>query len=328
MNGVSRNVLAAMVAGVLAMQVAATAGAQEWPAGKPVRILSGFPPGGASDIQARAIAARMAQNLGAPFVVENKPGASTSIAARELIKSPPDGGTLMYTITVTTSQLPHFYASPPYDVFRDFTPLGLGSYTRTLLVATAGAPYNTVRELIDYARANPGKVNYGSFGLGSSAHINGEMLKAYAGIDIVHVPYKGSADAVRDLFAGQIQLVFDGPTTAVANARAGKVKILAVNDSRRLPAIPDVPTMGEMGVPGFDLPGLEQLLGPPGMQRELVARINAEFARAVRSPEISDLLVKGGSTVVASTAEEHGRIMKANYEAWGAAIRKLGIRLD
>jgi tripartite-type tricarboxylate transporter receptor subunit TctC len=197
-----------------------------------------------------------------------------------------------------------------------------------VLVATSKAPYNSMRELIDYARANPGKVNYGSFGLGSGAHISGELLKANAGIDIVHVPYKGSADAVRDLFAGQIQLVFDGSTTAVANARAGKVKILAVADSRRLPAIPDVPTMGEAGVPGFDVSGLEQLLGPAGMPKDLVTKINAEFVKAVRSPEITDLLTKGGSTVVASSAEDHVRIIRENSEAWGAIIRKLGIKLD
>lgn len=303
--------------------------AQEWPsAAKAVRILNPFPPGGASDIQARAIAARMSQNLGVSFVVENRPGASTAIAARELIKSPADGTTVMYTITSTTSQLPHFFAKPPYEVFRDFTPLGLASYTRTILVAAMSAPYNSVAELIEYAKANPGKVNYGSFGLGSSAHINGELLKVQAGVNIVHVPYKGSADAVRDLFAGQIQLVFDGPTTAVANARAGKVKILAIADGQRLPAVPNAPTMAEAGVQGFDLPGLEQLLGPPGMAPDLVRRINAEFVRAVRSPEVAELLVRGGSTVVGSSAEEHARVMKDNYERWGAVIRKLAIRLD
>jgi tripartite-type tricarboxylate transporter receptor subunit TctC len=324
----SLKLAAALAAGLLALAPGAHSQAQDWPGGRPVRILNGFPPGGASDIQARAIAARMSQNLGASFVVENKPGASTSIAARELIKSPPDGSTLMYTITVTTSQLPHFYAKPPYDIQRDFTPLGVASYSRTVLVATAKAPYNSVRELIDYARANPGKVNYGSFGPGSGAHISGELLRVNAGIDIVHVPYKGSADAVRDLFGGQIQLVFDGSTTAVANARAGKVKILAIADRYRLPAVPEVPTMGEAGVPGFDVSGLEQLLGPPGMPRDLVAKINAEFVKAVRSPEVTDLLEKGGSTVVASSAEDHARIMRENYEAWGAIIRKLGIKLD
>ena len=322
------NIRKAVFTATLVALVAAPAGAQEWPGGKVVRILNGFPPGGASDIQARAISARMSQNLGASFVVENRPGASTAIAARELIKSPPDGTTLMYTITVTTSQLPHFYTKPPYDIFKDFTPLGIASYSRAVLVATSKAPYNSVRELIDYARANPGKVNYGSFGPGSGAHISGELLKANAGIDIVHVPYKGSADAVRDLFAGQIQLVFDGSTTAVANARAGKVKILAIADPHRLPALPDVPTMGEAGVPGFEVSGLEQLLGPAGMPKELVAKVNAEFVKAVRSPEITDLLQRGGSTVVASSAEDHARVMRENYEAWGAIIRKLGIRLD
>ncbi|MFI5445456.1 Bug family tripartite tricarboxylate transporter substrate binding protein [Polaromonas sp. UC242_47] len=296
--------------------------------GKVIRIITPLSPGGSSDIQARAIASRMSQQMGVPVIVENKPGASTAIAVRELMRSPPDGYTLLYTITVTTSQLPHLYAKPPFDVFKDMTPLGVASRTRTILVATANAPYNNLKEMVAYAKANPGKVNYGSYGIGSSGHINGELLKANAGIDIVHVPYKGSTEAVRDLLGGQIQLVFDGPATAITNAKAGLVKILGVPDKERLPSIPDVPTITEAGVPGLDLPGLEQFFAPAGTPKKIADALNVELMKAVRSPEVTELLLRGGSTLVASTPAEHARMMREDSEKWGAVIRRLGIRMD
>jgi len=247
---------------------------------------------------------------------------------RELIRSPADGYTLLYTITVTTSQLPHLYAAPPFDVLKDMTPLGVVSRTRTILVATPNAPYNTVKELVAYAKANPGKVNYGSYGIGSSGHINGELLKANAGIDIVHVPYKGSTEAVRDLLGGQIQLVFDGPSTAIANAKGGLVKILGVPDTERLPSIPDVPTITEAGVPGIDLPGLEQFFAPARTPKAIVDKLNAEIMKVARTPEVTELFVRGGSTMVTSTPGEHARMMKEDSDKWGAVIRKLGIRME
>jgi tripartite-type tricarboxylate transporter receptor subunit TctC len=305
------------------------AAAQDFPQkGKAIRIISPLSPGGSSDIQARAIANRLSQQLGVPVFVENKPGASTAIAVRELMRSPADGYTLLYTITVTTSQLPHLYAKPPFDVFKDMVPLGVAARTRTILVATSKAPYNNLKEMIAYAKANPGKVNYGSYGIGSSAHVNGELLKVNADIDIVHVPYKGSAEAVRDLLGGQIQLVFDGPSTAIANAKGGLVKILGVADKERLPAIPDVPTLTEAGVAGIDLPGLEQFFAPVGTPKDIVAKLNTELMKAVRSPEVTEMYIRGGSTVVASTPEEHARMMREDSEQWGAVIRKLGIRAD
>ncbi|MGB3070375.1 MAG: tripartite tricarboxylate transporter substrate binding protein [Ottowia sp.] len=296
--------------------------------GKVLRIISPLSPGGSSDVQARAIANKLSQQLGIPVMVENKPGASTAIAVRELMRSPPDGYTVLYTITVTTSQLPHLYEKPPFDVFKDMTPVGVAARTRTILVATAKAPYSTLKELVSYAKANPGKINYGSYGLGSSGHVNGELLKANAGIDIVHVPYKGSTDAVRDLLAGQIQIVFDGPSTAIANAKGGLVKILGVADKERLPAIPEVPTLTEAGVSGIDLPGLEQFFVPVGTPKEIVNKLNSELMKAVRSPEVSEMYVRGGSTVVASTPEEHARMMREDSAQWGAVMRRLNIRAD
>ncbi len=296
--------------------------------GKVLRIISPLSPGGSSDVQARAIANRLTQQLGIPVMVENKPGASTAIAVRDLMRSQPDGYTVLYTITVTTSQLPHLYEKPPFDVFKDIVPAGVAARTRTILVATAKAPYNTLQELVDYAKANPGKVNYGSYGLGSSGHVNGELLKANAGIDIVHVPYKGSTDAVRDLLAGQIQIVFDGPSTAIANSKGGLVKILGVPEKERLAVLPDVPTLTEAGVPGIDLPGLEQFFVPVGTPKEVVKKLNEELMKAVRSPEVTEMFVNGGSTVVASTPEEHARMMREDNEQWGAVMRRLNIRAD
>ncbi|WP_028603444.1 Bug family tripartite tricarboxylate transporter substrate binding protein [Ottowia thiooxydans] len=296
--------------------------------GKVLRIISPLSPGGSSDVQARAIANKLSQQLGIPVMVENKPGASTGIAVRELMRSPADGYTVLYTITVTTSQLPHLYEKPPFDVFKDMTPVGVAARTRTILVATPKAPYSTLKELVSYAKANPGKINYGSYGLGSSGHVNGELLKANAGIDIVHVPYKGSTDAVRDLLAGQIQFVFDGPSTAISNAKGGLVKILGVADKERLPAIPDVPTLTEAGVAGIDLPGLEQFFVPVGTPKEIVNKLNSELMKAVRSPEVSDMYVRGGSTVVASTPEEHARMMREDSAQWGTVMRRLNIRAD
>ncbi len=320
--------LGALCALPLAM-AAPLAAAQEFPQkGRPIRIIAPLSAGGSSDIQARAIANRLAQELGVPVVVENKPGASTGIAVRELMRSPPDGYTILYTITVTTSQLPHLYEKPPFDVFKDMVPLGVAARTRTILVATSKAPYNTLAEMVAYAKAHPGKINYGSYGIGSSAHVNGELLKRNAGIDIVHVPYKGSAEATRDLLGGEIQLVFDGPSTAIANAKGGLVKILGVADKERLPAIPDTPTITEAGVPGLDLPGLEQFFAPAGTPKEIVDKLNVALMKAVRSPEVSDLFVRGGSTIVASTPAEHAKMMRDDSAQWGKVIRQLGIRMD
>ncbi len=319
----------ALAAALFATLASLPAAAQEFPQpGKPIRLMNPFPPGGTADTLSRAIASRMNQQLGVPVIVENKPGGSTVVAVRELIKSPPDGHTILYTVTGTTSQLPHLYAQPPYDPFTDFTPLALAAYNKLILVAHAGAPFNSMKEFIDYAKANPGKVNYGSFGNGSFPHIISEQLKKEAGIDMVHVPFKGGADAGRAILGGQVQVLFDAPLTAINNTRGGKIKSLAIASARRVTALPDVPTMAEAGLPGFDIPGLEQLLGPPGMAPALVARVNAALLAAIRSPEISDMYAKFGLDLIASSPEEHARVMKDNHARWGEVIRRVGVKLD
>jgi tripartite-type tricarboxylate transporter receptor subunit TctC len=317
-----------IVIAALALVLAAPAVAQEWPqAGKPIRILSPFPPGGTADGMARAIAAKLSPQLGVPVVVENKPGASTLVAVNELRKSPPDGETILYTIT-TTSQLPHFYAKPPFDIEKDFTPLGLIAFNALVLVANPKAPFNSVPELIAYARANPGKLNYASFGNGSNPHIMSELLKKTAGIQMTHIAYKGSAEAARAVIAGEVDIVFDSPVTAINNVKSGLVKALAIAGPRRLEIIGNVPTMAEAGVAGFDTPGMEQLLGPAGMPKALADKVNAALVAAIRSPEVADLYIRNGFQLVASTSEEHAMLMKENSQRWGAIIHRAGITLD
>ena len=318
-----------IVAGLCATVFVCLAQAQQFPiAGKPIRIVVPFPAGGQTDIQGRAVAQKMSQNLGQAVLVENKPGASTIIGAMDVIKAAPDGHTLLYTIAITAAQNPHLFTKLPYDPLKDLTPVMFVARSATILVAPIAAPYNNVRELIDHARANPGKLNFGSFSLGSTSHLNGEILKVAAGIDIVHVPYKGSGEAAAALIGNQIQLLFDGPTTAIASARGGKVKMLAVADSARYSVVPDVPTMAEMGIPGVDVPGGMQMFGPPGMARPVLERVNAELARALRDPGINKLYVDNATEVVAGSPDEHAKSVREQHRRWGEVIRRLGIKLD
>ena len=331
----TRTVAVAALCAALSLMLVGGPSAQAQPApagfpipGKTIRIVVPFPPGGQTDIQGRAVAAKMAQNLGQSVVVENKPGASTIIGAQDVIKSAPDGHTLLYTIAITAAQNPHLYSKLPYDPRKDLTPVMFAARSATILVAPAAAPFNTVKEMIDYAKKNPGKLNFGSFSLGSTSHLNGEILKRAAGIDIVHVPYKGSGEAMAALFGNQVQLMFDGPTTAINNSRAGKVKMLAVADTARYSVAAEVPTMAEAGVNGVDVQGGMQFFGPAGMPRPVLDRVNAELARALRDPAIVKLFVEGGTEVVAGSADEHAASVRVQYERWGEVIRSLGLKLD
>lgn len=312
----------------LALAAGASA-AQSFPVtGKPLRIVVPFPPGGQTDIQARAMAPRLSAMLGVPVVVDNKPGGATIIGVQDVMRAQPDGHTILYTITATVALNPHLFAKLPYEPGKHLTPIMFAGRSSTVLVTQANAPFGSVKELVAYAKANPGKLNFGSFSPGSTGHLNGELLKQNAGIDIVHVPFKGSAEAMAALLGGHIHLMFDGPITAIANAKAGKTRMLAYADAARLGALPDLPTMTEAGVPGVDIGAGMVFYGPAGMTREVVGRVNAELAAVLRQPEITKLYVEGGTEVAASSPEELARIVGDMSERWGAIVRKLGIRLD
>jgi tripartite-type tricarboxylate transporter receptor subunit TctC len=301
--------------------------AQQFPIpGKPIRIIVPFAAGGQTDIQARAIAQRMAETMSVSVIVENKPGASTLIGAREVQKAAPDGHTLLYTIA-THVQMPHLYRTAPWDVFIDFTPITTGARSATVLTAHISAPFNTVPELVAYAKANPGKLNYASFGAGSSSHLNGEMLRMMADIDLVHVPYKGSGDAMKDHLAGEVQLFFDGPTTAIANQQTGRVKFIATAAETRKAALPNVPTMREQG---YDIGawGYLWFWGPAGMPPALVEQVYGHIAKAVMHPDTKELFAKGGAEATAIPPAEMVREVKRLDQRWGAIIREVGVKLD
>jgi tripartite-type tricarboxylate transporter receptor subunit TctC len=310
-----------------ALLLAAGAQAQQFPLpGKPVRIVVPFPPGGATDVQARAIAQKVSASIGAPVVVENKPGGSTVIGAREVKNAAPDGHTLLYTIA-THVQIPQIFRPAPFDPFRDFTPITAGGLGGTVLTVHASVPATSVGELIAYAKANPGRISYASFGAGSTAHLNGEMLKRVAGIQMEHVPYKGAADAMKDMLSGNVQLFFDGVNTAITNARTGKVRILAAATDRRVPLLPDLPTLREQGIPiGID--GFLAFYGPAGMAPAVVDALHREIAKALATQEVKDLFFNIGYATGGMPPAEFARLNKELYERWGAVIRELGVRID
>jgi len=301
--------------------------AQAFPiAGKPLRIVVPFPPGGQTDIQARAVAQKLNEASGLSVIVENRPGGSTVIGAREVQKAAPDGHTLLYTIAIHV-QLPHLYRAPPWDAFRDFTPVTTGARSATVLTAHVSAPFSTVPELVAYAKANPGKLNYASFGTGTTSHLNGELFKRLAGIDIVHVPYKGSGDAMKDLLTGTVQLFFDGPTTAIANAKTGRVKLLATAAETRKAALPEVPTMREAGY-DVGMWGYLWFWGPGGMAPATLEGVYQHLGRAIEHPEVKDLFAKGGSEATALPPAEMQRVAKDLDQRWGTVIRTLNVTLD
>lgn len=319
----------ALVLAVAGWLQAAELFAQAFPiSGKPIRIVVPFPPGGTSDIHARHVAAKLGPALGASIVVENKPGASTIIGAMDVVRAPADGHTLLYTLTLTVASNPHLFSKLPYDPVRDFTPITFACRGATVLAVSTSVPVSNVAELIEYAKSNPGKLNFGSWSPGGGGHLNGELLKELAGISIVHVPYKGSADLVQGLASGSVQLAFDGLITAQGLAKVGKVRILAVADERRFAAIPEVPTMAEAGLPGQYASGGYHFFAPAKLPRAIQERLNAELVKILRMPEVNDMFVNTGMEVAATSPEEQASILQSQSEVLGRIIRKLGIRLD
>ncbi|MEK6244834.1 MAG: tripartite tricarboxylate transporter substrate binding protein [Pseudomonadota bacterium] len=316
-----------LILAVCTLALCTGAHAQQFPIpGRPVRIVVPFPPGGQTDIQARAIAQKMNETPGMSVFVDNRPGASTMIGSREVQKAAPDGHTLLYTIA-THVQMPHLYRTPPWDAFKDFTPITAGAKSATVLTAHVSVPFNDVKGLVDYAKANPGRLNFASFSAGSTSHLNGERFKRQAGIDIVHVPYKGSGDAMKDHLSGIVQLFFDGPTTALQNAKTGRVKMLAAAAETRYAAMPDLPTMREQG---YDVGywGYLWFWGPGAMAPATVDALYQHLARAIKHPEVVKLFADGGSEASGMPPAEMARTAKELSERWGEVIREVGVKLD
>jgi tripartite-type tricarboxylate transporter receptor subunit TctC len=321
---------AAATALMLMTAPAAVAQPAAWPvAGKPIRIVVPFPAGSGSDATARVIAKLMTDELGgASVIVDNKPGAGTFIGAQEVARAPADGHTLLYTIVITHTQNPHLYKKLPYDPVKDFTPLAQMVKSATVLIAPPDAPFNNVQELVAYARAHPGKLNFASFSQGSTSHLNGELLQMRSGTKMTHVPYKGTADASRALVAGEVQLYFDGTATAVQLIKAGKAKGLGTATPTRVPVLPDMPTIAEQGVPGLDIVGWQGLFGPGGMDPAVARKIGDVLAKIARSPEMLKLIETQGNEPSGASGPAFASIVKNDSERWGEVIKAAGIKLD
>jgi tripartite-type tricarboxylate transporter receptor subunit TctC len=314
---------ALLAAGMLPL--AARASAQDFPIpGKPIRIVVGFPAGGGTDLQARQVAQYLGPALGAPVLIENKPGAGTMLAAQEVMRSAPDGHTILYTPSSTLAQLPHTLAAVKYDSFRDFTPISLGALGPLVLVLHKSIPARNVRELVAWAKANPGKLNYVSQGVGTSAHIYGEVFAKKAGIAIVHVPYKGANDVAKDFVTGRVHIQFASSSGAVALAKTGEVRMLAVVAPKRSPLFPELPTMGEQGVAGVDIESWVGYFGPAGLPAPVVARLNTAIGEALKVPKLREDYRAGGAEAQGSSPGQFAAMLRETYNAWGTALQQVG----
>jgi tripartite-type tricarboxylate transporter receptor subunit TctC len=302
--------------------------AQAYPS-RPVRIIIPFGPGGAADSLPRLIAPKLTEAWGQPIVIENRTGAGGNIGMEAGARAAPDGYTLTSAPVGNLAVNPQIYAKMPYDVFKDFTPITLIGSVHNVLVVHPSVPANTLQELVAYAKANPGKVTFGSGGVGSQAHMGGELLKAMAGVDMVHVAYKGVGDSMKDLLGGQLSMVCGQIPSAAPLVQAGKLRALGVASAKRNPVMPNVPTVNEaLGVTGFEAVSWYALVGPAGMPREATQKIAAEVARVVQLPEIRDRMLGMGAEPVGSTPEQLLAVMKQDYERYGAIIKRFGIKAE
>jgi len=311
------------VFGALAV-VAAAAGAQGFP-NKPIRLVVTFPPGGAPDILARLFADKA--QFGQPVVIDNVPGAGGNIGADKVAKSLPDGHTLVMGTVGTHSINGSLYAKMPYDMVRDFAPVGHVASAPNLLVVTNDLPVKTVAELITYMKANPNKLSFGSPGIGSSVHVSGELFKSMTGTTMQHVPYKGRQFAIPDLVGGQIQLMFDNMPSALPLAKEGKIRALAQTTEKRSPAAPDVPTVAET-VPGFEATTWFAVFAPAGTPRDVVMRVNAEMQRVFKLPDVSDKLKALGMEPWISTPEELTRYQAGEIQKWAKVVKDSGAKAE
>ncbi|MCC2597103.1 tripartite tricarboxylate transporter substrate binding protein [Pusillimonas sp. MFBS29] len=300
-----------------------------WPeAGKTITVIVPFPAGSGSDSLARRLGQEVTKQTGVPVVIDNRPGGSTVIGAQHVARAQPDGYTLLYTVVVTHTQNPHLVKDLPYDPFKDFTPVLQLVRSATVLSANKDTPFDTTKELIAYAKANPGKLNFGSYSTGSTSHLNGEILKQEADIDIVHVPYKGTADASRALLAGEVQIYFDGTATAVEKWKGGMVKLLGPATDKRLSVLPDLPTLEEQGLPGLNIVGWQGLFAPGDVQPEVAEQVASVFRKVLQTPDIVNFIESGGNEVSGAGPDEYAKIVRNDYERWGKVIKSAGITLE
>ena len=314
----------ALMAGPL---VATDALAQAYPS-RPVKLVIPFPPGGPLDVIGRAIAQKAGEDWGQSVVVDNRPGAGGNIGADLVAKSSPDGYTILMGALSTHAVNPSLYEKMPYDAVRDFAPITLVAVTPNVLVVNASLPVSSAKEFIAYAKANSGRLAFGSGSNGSAGHLAGELFKVETRTDVVHVPYKGAAPAMQALLAGDTQFMFDNLASAMPQVKAGRLKALAVTTAARSPLAPDLPTMAEAGLPGFDIATWFGLFAPAGTPRDVIAKWNAEVTKILNSPEMRDRLTAQGAQPAPDTPEQFAAFIAAEIPKYARIVKASGAKVD
>mgnify|MGYP001587760299 CR=1 FL=1 len=299
--------------------------AQVYPT-RPIRLISPFPPGGFNDILSRLIGQKLTESWGQQVVVDNRPGANMIIGTSLAAKTAPDGYTMVMA-AIPHAINPSLYKLP-YDSVRDFTPISMICFVPNVLVVHPSTPATSVKELLAYAKANPGKLTFASVGSGSSSHMAGELLKVSAGIDMVHVPYKGAAPALTDLIAGRVEVYIGATTSVLPHVRAGRLRALGVASLKRVASLPELPTVIESGVPGFQVSSWYGLLGPAGMSSDLVKKINAEIRRITDMPDVRERLFKDGAETAESTPDEFAAAIREDIQKWVRVVKATGAKPD
>ncbi|SDC81477.1 Tripartite-type tricarboxylate transporter, receptor component TctC [Paracidovorax valerianellae] len=325
--GSRRTLLAAAIISAAAAVVPAGAFAQAFP-NKPITIIVPFAAGGTTDILARVIGQGLSAELGQSVVVDNRAGAGGNIGGQMAARAPADGYTLFMGTVGTHAINAALYKKMPFDPVKDFAPLTRVANVPNLLVANPNQPYKSVQELIAYAKANPGKVNFGSSGSGSSIHLSGELFKSLAKVDMQHVPYKGSAPAVTDLLGNQIGIMFDNMPSAIQHVRSGKLRPIAVTTAKRSPELPDVPTIAEAGVPGYEATSWFGMFAPAGTPAPIVAQLNKALVKVLSQPETKKKLADQGAEPVSETPEQFAAFIQAESAKWGKVVKESGASVD
>ena len=294
---------------------------------KPIRIVVPYPPGGFNDTLGRTLAAKFTEAWGQPSFVENRPGANTVIGVDHVAKSTPDGYTLLI-VAFPFAVTPSLLKDMPYDTVKDFSPVVWAAVSPNVLVVNPALPVKSVGELIALAKAKPGSLSYASTGNGSSNHISMELFKSLAGVDIVHIPYKGSGPAVTDLLGGQVQLMFDNAPNVMPQVKAGRLRALGMSSAKRASFARDIPTVAESGVPGYEVAVWFGVVAPAGTPREIVQKLNAEVLRILAMPDVRERFVSQGVEPVGSTPEQFGEHIKSQMAKWGKVVRDAGVKAE
>ena len=322
-----RNLFVSLVAATAIAALPGIALAQAWPS-KPITYIVPFPPGGTTDVLARILGQKLGAALGTTIVVENKPGAGGNVGSEFVAKAAPDGYTIMGGTISSHSINVSLYPKLPYDPVTSFQPITLIGTNPNILVVNASSPYKSVQDITAALKAKPGSLSYASAGNGTSQHLSSELYKYMAGVDMVHIPYKGSGPAIQDVMGGQVPMMFDTSVVAGPHIESGRLRALAVTSAKRAAVFPNVPTMAESGVPGYDVVSWQAVFAPAGTPRPIVDRLHAEIAKILQEPEVRDRLAKLGLDPSGMTPAELSAFQKAEIEKWAKVIKAANIKID